>query len=276
MNRTLITATNTLSQLQLQMDMIGSNLANAQTTAYKSKSGTFGELLVQQFDNQSRDDKEKGRLTPNGIRQGVGAHIGLVKQDFAQGSIKTTGRGLDVALAKENLFFKVKVNNEIQYTRDGAFHLSPAGSGAMNLVTGDGDYVINQNNQPIVINGDANDISFTENGTMVVTLSNGDAQMFDLGIISVQNPQYLEQKRGNLVGLPGNAQELGINKTDVFTELTGFMRQEIAVQQGALEASNVDMSKELTDLLDVQRQFQLQSRSITIADQMLGLINGVR
>lgn len=276
MNRTMITATNTLSQLQLQMDMIGNNLANAETTAYKRKDGTFSELLVQQFNNQPREDKEKGRLTPNGIRQGVGAHLGLVKHIQTQGSIKVTGRPLDVAITKENQYFKINVNGQIQYTRDGAFYLSPTGNNQVSLVTNNGDNVVDQNNQPIVINGDVKDISFKENGTLVVTSTNGATQSFQLGMVSVQNPQYLEHKQGNVVGLAENAAQLGINQADILTELTGALRQDISIQQNALEASNVDMSKELTDLMNVQRQFQLQSRSITIADQMLGLINGVR
>lgn len=276
MNRTMITATNTLSQLQKQMDIIGSNLANSDTTAYKRSEGTFSELLVQQFNNQPREDKEKGRLTPFGIRQGVGAQIGLIKQVQSQGPIKNTDRALDVALLQENQYFKINVNNEVQYTRDGAFYFSPIEGNQLRLVTGDGHAILDANNQPIVVNDQVKDILFKQDGTLMVTSTNGNTQNFQLGVVSVQNPQYLEHKQGNIVGLSANAAQLGINEANILTNLTGAQRQQISLKQNALEGSNVDISKEITDLMNAQRQYQLQSRSISVADQMLGLINSVR
>lgn len=282
MNRTMITATNTMAQLQLKMDMISTNMANMETTGYKRKESYFNELIVQNFNNQNRDNKEFGRLTPNGIRQGTGARVGLVKLVLSQGALKTTNRDLDVALTKDDLFFKVRVveNNrdEIQYTRDGAFYLSPSAQGQnqFNLVTSSGHHVVDEWNQPIVIRGNVNKFTFSENGTLRAEMANGTAQTFELGMVSVKNPQYLEHKRGNVLGLADNFEELGITENDIFTELTGGLRENISLRQGALEASNVDLSKEMTDLVSVQRQYQLQARSITLADQMLGLVNGVR
>lgn len=276
MNRTMITAANTMSQLQLKLDLIGNNIANIDTVGYKRKEGTFNDLLVQEFNNQPRQDKEKGRLTPNGIHLGTGARLGLTKTILTQGNLKTTNRELDVALAKENLFFKINVDGNIQYTREGAFHLSPTGQNQLNLVTSNGDFVVDEQNQPIVISGNAKSFTFTENGTLHVEMANGATQAIDLGIVSVKNTQYLEHKQGNIVGLADNFAELGITEEAIFTELTGGLRQEISLKQGALESSNVDMSKEMTDLISTQRQYQLQARSVTLADQMLGLINGVR
>ena len=86
----------------------------------------------------------------------------------------------------------------------------------------------------------------------------------------------MERKSGNLLALTNNFAALGINEGDIYTDLVGMNRQNISMTQGALESSNVDMSKEMTELINTQRQYQFQSRSVTLADQMMGLINGVR
>lgn len=282
MNRTMITATNTMSQLQLKMDLIGNNLANVGTTGYKRKEGTFSELLVQQFNNQSKAGEEIGRLTPEGIRQGVGAKLGLIKLNLTQGSLKSTDRDLDVALTKPDLFFKIRATDasgasSTQFTRDGAFYLSPSANNAnrFDLVTSSGAQVLDQWNEPISIVGDGSRLTITEKGTLVASTSDGQEQLFELGVISVQNPHYLESKGGNLFGLPDNA-DAGVMEEDIFTDLTDGLRQNISMQQGQLESSNVDMSKEMTDLISAQRLYQFQARSVTLADQMLGLVNGLR
>lgn len=282
MNRTMITATNTMSQLQLKMDLIGNNLANVGTTGYKRKEGTFSDLLVQQFNNQRKAGEEIGRLTPEGIRQGVGAKLGMIKLSLTQGSLKSTERDLDVALTKPDLFFKIRTTDasgatSMQFTRDGAFYLSPSANNAnqFDLVTSSGNHVLDQWNQPISMVGDISKLSITEEGTLVAATSDEQEQIFELGVISVQNPQYLESKGGNLFGLSDNV-EAGVNAVDIYTDLTGGLRENIAMQQGYLESSNVDMSKEMTDLITAQRLYQFQARSVTLADQMLGLVNGLR
>lgn len=278
MNRTMVTATNTMSQLQLKMDLIGNNIANADTIGYKSKQGTFNELLVQQFNNQPQNNQEIGRLTSLGVHGGTGARLGLIKVMLKQGSLKDTARDLDLALQKEDLFFKIDVNGETHFTRDGSFYLSPStqATNQVHLVTSNGHYVLDENDEPIVITGDVRSIQFNEHGTLQVQDDTGLVQEVNVGVVSVHNAQYLEQKGGNLIGLSPLYLEQGINEADIFTNLTGDLRTGISLQQRALESSNVDISKEMTDLINVQRQYQFQARSITMADQMLGLINSVR
>ncbi|XJZ27116.1 flagellar hook-basal body protein [Bacillota bacterium Lsc_1132] len=276
MNSTMITATNTLSQLQKQMDIISNNLANVDTTGYKSRQATFTDLLFQQFDNQPIANAEVGRLTPNGIRQGVGARLDQVQMVAKQGSLKTTGRNLDLAFQKENQYFKVlsPKDNTVQYTRDGSFSLSPVSANEVMLVMSDGSPVLDENNKPITLTGDVGKIEVSGTGQMNVTMTNGASQSFNLGVVQINKPQYFEQKGGNVIGLAANV--AGVTPADVLTDLTGQQRGLISVGQGMLEQSNVDLSKEMTDLMNVQRSYQFQSRSVTIADQMMGLINGIR
>jgi len=280
MNRTYITATNTLSQLQKQMDVISNNIANVDTTGYKKRTASFTDLLVQEFQNQGDPANEVGRLTPNGIRQGSGAKLSQVQMVITQGSLKNTDRALDTAFTKEGQFYRVLVQNEngsdIQYTRDGAFYLSPTGENEMLLVNSNGNQILDENDNPIIINGQAKEYQINENGSLLVYMNNGGQQSFNLGVTRVDKPQFLEQKGNNLLGLPANMAELNVTREDILTDLTGIDRNQISIKQGALEQSNVDLSKEMTDLIQVQRSYQFQARSINLADQMMGLVNGIR
>lgn len=280
MNRTMITATNTLAQLQKQLDLISNNMANMDTNGYKRREATFSELMYQQFDNQRRGDAEVNRLTPNGIRQGTGAMLAQAQLIMTQGSIKTTDRPLDTAFIKENQLYKTLVQtdagNEIQYTRNGALYLSPLGENELALVTADGHSMVDTNENPIYINGDPKEYQIDSNGRLTVLMTDGSSQVFDLGVVQVNKPQFLESKGNNLYGLPTNFDQLNVGMDEILTDLVGPLRSEIGIQQRALESSNVDMAKEFTEMMTVQRAYQFQSRSVSIADQMLGLVNGIR
>ncbi|QED49697.1 flagellar hook-basal body protein [Cytobacillus dafuensis] len=280
MNRTMITAQNTLTQLQKQMDIVSNNMANIDTTGYKRREANFTDLLVQQFNNQTRPNAEGNRLTPNGVRVGVGAKLGQSQLVMTQGSLKTTDRPLDLAFTTTGQYFRVLEQGEngsaVRYTRDGAFYLTPLSQNETMLVTGDGYPVLDENNNPITITGDVKEFKVTEQGRLIATMNNGSTSEFNLGISLIKKPQFLEQKGGNLLGLPENFEELNTPVEDILTEMSGPLRNQIAIQQGALEQSNVDMAKEMTELINLQRSYQFQSRSISIADQMMGLVNGIR
>ena len=259
------------------MDVISHNIANVETNGYKTRTTTFTDLLVQQFQNQPNAAGEVGRLTPNGIRQGVGAKLAQIQMVMTQGNIVDTGRALDLALTKEGQFFRVSLQNEtgneIVYSRDGAFYFTPVTENEVMLVTSSGHPVLDENNELIRINGQAKEYKIDENGRMTVTIDNGDVQNFQLGITSVEKPQFLELKGNNSVGLPENFADLDVGVEEILTDLGP---NQISMKQGALEKSNVDLTREMTDLIQTQRSYQFQARSINLADQMMGLINGIR
>ncbi|QHE63407.1 flagellar hook-basal body complex protein [Rossellomorea vietnamensis] len=280
MNRTMITATNTLGQLQKQMDMIGHNLSNADTNGYKRRDATFSEMLVQQVKNQSVDKFETGRMTPFGVREGNGAKLSQAQLILNQGSLKATGRSLDFALTSDRQFFKVLAADEdssaVRYTRDGAFSASPTGNGEMMLVNGSGLPVLDENDNYIMFSEDAAAFELGDNGVLTVRDSTGGEERFNLGVVTVEKSQFLQQYGGNLLGFADNLDELGVTEDEVVTNVTGGARTEISMVQSSLEGSNVDISKEMTDMLSVQRSYQFQARSISLADQMMGLVNGIR
>ncbi len=276
MNRTMVAAVNTLGQLHKQVDLIGHNIANAETAGYKKREASFADLMAQQINNYSSAGSEIGRQSPLGIRQSPGMMISQTAMLSKQGSLKTTGRSLDVAFTKENQYLKVRVQEggvpQIRFTRNGELDIVNAGDQWM-LATKDGHPVLDENNQVITFSGKVEDVKMIQPGTLEATLGNGEILTYQLGVIALNKPQFMEQKGDTLLGLPDGTNN---NQNQIYVDLTGAGRQEISLQQGVLEASNVDIGQEMTDLMAAQRSIQFQSRSITFADQMMGLINGIR
>lgn len=269
-----------MNQLQKQMDTIANNMANSQTTGYKKQRATFGELMYQQYNNQRNLEEEVNRLTPNGIRVGTGARVAQVQTVLTLGSIVQTGRALDFALTEPNQFFKVLAPKgtemAVHYTRDGSFYLSPVNANEVQLVTSEGYQVLDENNNPIIFNGNLKNVNLNPNGQIVFSDEAGNNATFNLGIAQIHKPQTMTRVGDNLMTAPDNLAELGITEADLLENLAGNLRGQIGLKNQALEQSNVDIGEEMTNLLQTQRAYQLQGKAITIADQMQGLINGIR
>ena len=276
MIRTMNTAANTIGQLQQQLDMISNNIANSNTNGYKTKQATFQELLYQQHNNDSLD--KTLRQSPVGVRQGVGAHISHIQSNGSQGSIRLTDRSLDFAFTAENQYFNVAMEDGTTgFTRQGNFYMSPQQDGTNLLVTSDGHPVISADGTTISLPQDVKEFTMSQAGTLNVSYGDGQIVQYDLAVTKITKPQVMEQLNGgNYIGLPDNLAELGYTQDDILTELQGPNRGEVGMQMGALEMSNVDLSQEMTKLIAAQRSYQYNSRAITIADQMLGLVNGIR
>ena len=279
MLRTMISATNTMGQLQNKLDLISNNIANSNTHGYKAKSSTFNEMLYQQFNNDQLDPAV--RQTPVGIRIGVGAMLGQIQSNQKQGSLQNTDRSLDFAFNKPKQYFNILMpdgenGTKTVYTRQGDFYVSPLDNGTVMLVNADGYPVADANGQAITLPENMKDFKILDGGTLEATYANGDVIRTDLAVTEIQKPQVVESISGTYVGLPNNLAELGFTEADVFVDLQGANRQQIGLQNGMLEMSNVDVSKEMTDLIQTQRAYQFNARTVTLADQMLGLINGIR
>ncbi|MDH6598750.1 flagellar hook-basal body protein [Bacillus aerius] len=137
-------------------------------------------------------------------------------------------------------------------------------------MTSEGHPILDENGNEIVLNANFRDISIDKNGRLTaISRGNQPNQQVNLGVVQVNNSSALISEGENLFSVDGNYQ-------GALTALNGANRQAIQLQQGALETSNVDMSKELTDLMTTQRSYQMNSRTITMGDQMLGLINTIR
>ncbi|ASN04086.1 flagellar hook-basal body protein [Virgibacillus necropolis] len=276
MSRTMIQAAVTMNQLQNKLDLIGNNLANSQTTGYKSRQADFSSLLFQEINNMKDPANAEGRLTPDGIRIGTGARLGSTNINLALGAITETGRGLDTALLEKNHLFQIQVTengvDETRYTRSGAFYLSPVNNNqAVMLTTNDGDPVIGENG-PIVIPVGFESISIRDNGQIVVKRGNDMQEAGRLSIVEAVRPRLLEATGQNAFRLP-DLVELGYNQNEI---IQGTNPNDTLLKSGALERSNVDISKEMTDLITAQRSYQFNAKTISMSDQMMGLVNQLR
>jgi len=279
MLRTMTTATNTMSQLQSQLDTIGNNIANSNTYGFKTTDVKFQELLYQQFNNDKADLSE--RQSPTGIRYGSGAAISQTMMNWKQGSLQSTDRNLDFAFQEPKQYLNILMpdgegGQQTAYTRQGALYVSPIDNGQLMLVNGDGYPVADAEGQAILIPDNVTDFSLNESGRLIVSYPDGSTVERELAVSVLQKPQLMEHVSNAYIVLPNNLEELGVTQQDVLTDLQGAERDEISLVNGVLELSNVDISKEMTELMTTQRSYQFSARSITIADQMMGLINGIR
>ncbi|WP_431803067.1 flagellar hook-basal body protein [Halobacillus andaensis] len=271
MNLSMLQASNTMGQLHHKLDLIGNNMANMNTPGYKSRQADFASLLSQQVNNQSDEDAEVNRLTPNGIRVGSGAKLAHTNLDLTQGTLKETDRGLDVALLEDNHLFQLQVSTEdgpeTQYTRAGNFYLSPTDDEEVMLTDVNGRPVLDNEEEPLTFEDNMEDINVREDGAIMVTRNGVEAAEGQLGVVEAVRPRMLEAAGQNRFRIPGEA---------------GAAAEEIVagadaeVQSGRLESSNVDLAKQMTDMQNAQRAYEFNSRSISTGDEMMGLVNQLR
>jgi len=290
MNNSLINSMVTLHALQQKLDIVSNNMANLNTVGYKRREATFEDIL-NNIKEQPQGFQKEGRLSPLGFNQGWGAKLSQVQMSMSQGTIKETGTKTDLAIEGDNGLFEVTRNTldangnavpEVLYTREGAFDLivQPADPDNRYLATKEGYHVRDTNDQPVTV-----PVGFT----MGVD-PNGDIRVFDEGnpsnsfltgqrikLIRAVRPQYLQQVGDNLFVLPQGAANGQGQITRVANDGGGSgLESAIAVRQGALEQSNVNMADEITELMMVQRAFQLSSRAVTSSDTMMNLANNLR
>ncbi|HHU20366.1 MAG TPA: flagellar hook-basal body protein [Bacilli bacterium] len=277
MSRMNIQAAVTMGQLQNKLDLISHNVANLNTSGYKSQSGNFSSLIYQNIDNlRDQAANAPGRQTPHGIRLGSGARIGHTNINLSAGALNVTNRGLDIALLRDNHLLQIEVtengNTETRYTRDGTLYLQPIDGGQLMLTTSDGHPVIGQTGGAIIFDENIEDVRINEIG-QIVTLRGGTEFVEDgLALVEAVRPQFLEPAGKNLFRLP-DLTEAAYVAEDIVTEVAQFDNE---IQSGTLEQSNVDLATQMAELLQTQRAYQYNARTITMHDQMRGLINQLR
>lgn len=274
MSRMSLQAASTMNQLQHRLDTIGNNIANVNTHGFKARDTQFSSLLKQQF-NHDESQVNLLRHTPDGIRVGTGARLGHTNINLRQGSIQQTGRALDVALLDANQFFQVMVNengvNETRYTRSGNFYLNEIGNGMLMLVNGDGHPVVGENGQ-IIIQENMDELFINENGELI-TMRNGNQQMEGrITVVESIRPRAMEAAGDNLFRISQETLDTyGLG--GIINDVAAF---DTRIKSEALETSNVDMAKQMADMMETQRAYQFNARTISMADQMQGLVNSLR
>lgn len=261
MIRSLHTAATGMEAQQLNMDVIAHNLANVNTTGFKRSRVDFQDLLYQTM-RMAGASQAQGMQIPTGIQVGLGTRTASVQKLFAQGDFQQTGNDFDMVIEGTGFFQVMLPSGSLAYTRDGAF--KPDGQGR--LVTSDGYPV-----QPeISIPAGAQDIAIGEDGTVSARLpgQNAPQELGSIQLVSFANPAGLESLGRNLLG-----------QTDASGEpIPGTPGQEGlgTLSQGYVEMSNVKVVEEMVNMILAQRAYEVNSKSIQAADEMLNIANQLR
>ena len=238
----------------MNVQVIANNIANINTTSFKRARAEFTDLMYQAERLQGVSSRGQNSTIPEGAQLGLGVRTAAIRNLHLQGTLTNTGNKLDLALSGRGWFQITNADGETVYTRDGAFNTNATGQ----IVTTDGLVV----NPAMIVPTNALDVTVSKSGLVSVTLSGQAApqQIGQITLVNFANEAGLTPLGGNLyrqseasgqpvAGVPGDP---------------GFA----VVNQGYLEASNVDPVKEITDLIAAQRAYEMNSKVITAADQM--------
>lgn len=254
MNTSIYIAGSGLRAYQQKLDTIANNVANVNTAGYKAREASFSENLATAINNQANVAEEKGRLTPYGIRTGSGVHLVSTYLNVEQGSLQKTDDPNNIAIAGKGFFQLGRQNGnglDIVYSRNGAFQKALIEGNRYRLVNASGDVLLDRSGNPIELD---NALPFSIQGDGTIAGSNQ-----RIAIVDVQNPQQLRNLGENIYELENGA--------------VSFIDSQ--VQQGYLEMSNVDLSKEMIEMISAQRGFQFNTRALSYADQMMGIANNI-
>jgi flagellar basal-body rod protein FlgG len=260
--RALNIAATGMAAQQMRVEVISHNLANMNTTAYNARRAEFADLHYQQVQRPGTINAVDGTVVPAGVQLGLGVRPAAVSMQVAQGSSRETGGRLDVAIEGAGYLEITLPNGEQAWTRDGALKLNGEGL----IVTSDGFAV-----QPeIVIPEDALDITINAQGEVYAHFRDQvEAQLLgQFALATFVNEKGLEAIGSNLYRETEASGQANIGQAG--EDGRGTFRQ------GYLENSSVDAVREITQLIEAQRGYELNSKVITAADQMLGATTNIR
>lgn len=256
-----IAATGMLAQ-QMRVETISNNLANMSTTGYNARRAEFSDLHYQQMTRPGTVNATDGTVLPTGVQLGLGVRPTSVSMLIQQGSLEQTNGELDVAIEGKGYLEVTLPSGTSAYTRDGGLKLTGDGQ----IVTSDGYPVVPDITVPIEvrqisINADGEVYGYFEDQVQAQLLGQFTLAQFtnEKGLEAIGSNNFVETEASGppLVGEPG---EDGLG----------------ALRQGYLEQSSVDAVREITELIEAQRGYELNAKVITAADQMLGAATQVR
>ncbi len=263
----LQSACSALSALNTALDVTANNLANINTDGFKSSRANFQDLLYLERAHPGTTNANEDQR-PTGLYVGLGVRVSGTQVDFAQGAPRATQRPLDIMIEGDG-FLQVAVEEGVgpggaAYTRAGNLSLNSEGELVMANDQG-------RRLQPAFqIPSDAKSISITADGKVLVT-TEGAVEPSEVGQIEVTN--FI-----NPAGLKQVGENLFVETTASGSPQTGEPGAEGrgAIKQGWLEASNVDPTRELIDLIRTQRAYEFNSQSIRAADESLRTVAQIR
>lgn len=260
--RALKIAATGMSAQQMRVEVISNNLANMSTTGYNTRRAEFADLHYQQMSRAGTINAADGTVLPTGVQLGLGVRPSSVSVYLSQGSLSATNSDLDVAIDGQGYLEVTLPSGASGYTRDGALKRNADGL----IVTNDGFPVVPE----IVIPNDARSISINGDGE-VFAYFNETAEAQLLGQFTLAN--FTNAKGLEAIGSNLFLETEASGPSQVTTPGTDGLG---TLRQGYLEDSSVDPVREVTDLIEAQRGYELNAKVITAADQMLGATTQIR
>ncbi len=256
-----IAATGMLAQ-QRNVEIVSNNLANMNTTAYMRRRTEFQDLLYQNLRRVGGTSSDAGTVVPSGVQLGLGVKLAAVYRIHEQGNLSATDNTLDMAIQGKG-FFQVQLpSGETAYTRDGTFQLNAQGE----IVTHDG----NPMEPAINVPANAIDITINASGEVLAKIE-GQVNLQNVGQIQVAtfaNEAGLEAMGSNLL-LESDASGSPTTGSPGSTDFGSIL-------QGFLETANVNAVEEIANLISAQRAYEMNSKVIQTADQMMATLTNVR
>jgi flagellar basal-body rod protein FlgG len=254
MNLALWAAKTGLDAQNTQMSVIANNLANTNTTGFKSDRAAFQDLMYQNVQQVGAQSTQNTQYS-TGLSLGTGVRIAATEKNYLQGSVLQTGGNLDMSITGLGFFQITMPDGTLSYTRDGSFSMDSQG----NVVTASG-YPISP---AITIPANAQSVTVGSDGTVSVTVP-GATKATSVGQIQLANfinVQGLQPTGNNLLteSASSGAPQVGTPGTSGLGNLV----------QGSLETSNVNTVTELVNMIQCQRAYEMNSKAITTTDQML-------
>jgi flagellar basal-body rod protein FlgG len=253
MFRSLNVAATGMAAEETQLDTIANNLANANTAGYKRQAAQFEDLLYQ--NQRAPGPNADGNVAPTATQLGSGVRIVATTRSFAQGTLQQTGNPLDIAIEGTGFFAVMRPTGDMAYTRAGSFQLDAQ----RRLTTSDGMPL----EPPITIPADATSISIAADGTVSAQQPGGHAPTVvgQLQLTTFPNPNGLSADGHNLMSATASSGE----------PITGAPAADGrgSLMQGAIEGSNVNVVDEMVAMIRTQRAYEISSKVISAADEML-------
>lgn len=260
--RALSIAATGMDAQQTRVEVISNNLANMNTTAYATRRAEFSDLHYQIVRAAGASSSSTGEIVPEGVQLGLGVRTSSISMEMTQGTLKNTQGDLDIAIEGLGFLEVTMPSGQSAYTRDGAFKRSAEG-----LIVNAEGYALAGN---ITIPDGARSVSINADGEVFAYLD-GQANGQLIGSITLaafSNAKGLEPIGGNLY------QETAASGSPIIGQPGLDGRG--SLRQGYLEESNVDVVAQIAELIEAQRGYELNSKVISAADQMLGATTQIR
>ncbi|MCR5546330.1 MAG: flagellar hook-basal body complex protein [Lachnospiraceae bacterium] len=272
MLRSLWTAASGMRSEQTSVDTIANNIANVNTTAFKTQNTEFKSLLYQTL--QAETTTANGETKPTSAQVGLGTRVASVNASFTQGALLASTNTMACAIEGSGFFSVQGVDGQTYYTRDGDFSWTLDADGTRVLANASGLKVLDSQGNRITLPDGVGADSAVIGKTGAVSYRNADGTAVEtgqvVGLFQFENPVGLEKQSGNLYA-ETEASGVAINEAT-----TALAISPSTIAQGYLEGSNVNIADEMVNLIISQRAYELNSKAITTSDTMLETANNLK